>query len=121
MWPKVLILVLAAFLALGIGTPAFADAGPNLGDPGDVDPWGGENQNDDGSGDIDPGEGVIPVIDNMPALFIRITIDRTWLFMTEIINKPYHPKDEPRYIEQRLETSEVNQTPIYINKRTGIR
>ena len=39
----------------------------------------------------------------------------------EIINKPYHPKDEPRYIEQRLETSEVSQTPIYINKRTGIR
>lgn len=121
MWPKTLILVLVALLALGIGMPAWADSGPNLGDPGDVDPWGGDNQNDGGDGNIDPGDGIAPNIDGTPAVFFRITIERTWLFISDIIRKPFWGKNKPTYIEQNIETEIIKRTPIYINKGTGIR
>ena len=120
MWPKTLILVLAAFLALGIGMPVWADSGPNLGDPGDVDPWGGDNQSDDG-GDNDPGEGVIINSGGTPLIFINVTIERTWLYITDIIRKPFEDESEPRFIEQSIETEVIKRTPIYINKGTRIR
>ena len=120
MWPKTLILVLAALLALGIGMPVMADSGPNLGDPGDVDPWGGDNQSDDG-GIVDPGEGVVPNIDGTPVLFITITIEQTWLYISDIIRKPYWEESESTYIERNIETEIIKSTPIYINKGTRIR
>ncbi|MCP4567515.1 MAG: hypothetical protein GY841_08050 [FCB group bacterium] len=122
MWPKTLILVLVAFLALGIGTPAWAGSGPNLGEPvGDVDPWGGDNQNDDGDGIDDPGDGVVINNGGVPIIFISITIERTWLYLSDIIRKPFWEKSTPTYIEQNIETEIIKRTPIYINKGTGIR
>lgn len=122
MQSKTLILVLAAFFAMGFGMPVSAGSGPNLYDPGDVDPWGGDNHNnDDGDGTIDPGEGVLPIYSGTPTVFIRIAVECTWLMITGDIRKMESEIIEREKIDNRLETTSTRILPIGSRKGTRIR
>ena len=86
MWRKIIHLMLAAILVMVVCLPVSANDGtvPNVVDPGEDHPWGGD-QYHDGGGDGIAMPPIYPSISS-PYFFIRMSIDGVYgLFSTKLI------------------------------------
>ena len=121
MWSKTIFLVLVIFLASAIGLPALAGESPNYYDPSGIDPWGGDNQSDDGGDGVTPGDGISVGTISPTSVFITITIENIWLSISSDTKRSSYEETESKYIESSLETTVIKRIPLNAKKGTRIR